>query len=160
MDLLYWSIMSYLSYYKSPVGVLCIRADEDFITGVSVADSLLEKENPSALTEKAAFQLEEYFSGKRKAFALPLCPNGTDFQKRVWNALCEIPYGETKTYKDIAAAVGNEKASRAVGGANNRNPIMIIIPCHRVIGANGSLIGYAGGLKVKEYLLNLEKENK
>ena len=90
---------------------------------------------------------------------MPCVPQGTDFQKRVWEALIQIPYGETRTYKEIAAAAGNPKASRAVGMANNRNPIPIIIPCHRVIGTNGSLTGYAGGLKVKEYLLKLEREN-
>ena len=94
--------------------------------------------------------------GKRKSFDLPLKPEGTEFQKKVWNALLDIPYGETRSYKDIAVAIGNPKACRAVGMANNRNPISIIIPCHRVIGANGSLVGYGGGLPIKIELLNLE----
>ena len=111
------------------------------------------------MTRWAVKELEEYFQGKRKVFTVPCVPKGTDFQKRVWEALIQIPYGETRTYKEIAAAAGNPKASRAVGMANNRNPIPIIIPCHRVIGTNGSLTGYAGGLKVKEYLLKLEREN-
>ena len=111
------------------------------------------------MTRWAVTELEEYVQGKRKAFTVPCVPKGTDFQKRVWEALIQIPYGETRTYKEIAAAAGNPKASRAVGMANNRNPIPIIIPCHRVIGTNGILTGYAGGLKVKEYLLKLEREN-
>ncbi len=89
---------------------------------------------------------------------MPLNPNGTVFQKKVWNALCNIPYGETRSYKQVAEAVGNNKASRAVGMANNKNPIMIVIPCHRVIGSNGSLVGYAGGLDIKEKLLFLENK--
>lgn len=90
-------------------------------------------------------------------FDLPLDARGTEFQKKVWNELLRIPYGETKSYKDIAVAIGNEKACRAIGMANNKNPIPIIIPCHRVIGSNGKLVGYAGGLNVKEKLLNIEK---
>lgn len=152
--------MNYLSYCKSPLGVLSIKACDGFITSIHVCDCCDESENPSALTNAAVTQLEEYFSGVRKTFDLPLNPAGTDFQKKVWQALTEIPYGETRTYKEIAAAAGNEKASRAVGSANNKNPILIVVPCHRVIGAGGSLVGYAGGLSMKEYLLNLEKENK
>ena len=108
----------------------------------------------------AETQLAEYFSGKREVFDLPLAPKGTPFQKSVWHALCDIPYGETRTYGEIARVVGNEKASRAVGMANHRNPIPVIIPCHRVIGANGTLTGYAGGLERKTLLLRLEASNK
>jgi methylated-DNA-[protein]-cysteine S-methyltransferase len=104
-------------------------------------------------------QLEEYFCGKRRAFDLPLSPGGTDFQKRVWRALTDIPYGETRSYADIAAAVGSPKGFRAVGMANHVNPIPIIIPCHRVIGKNGKLTGYAGGLDMKTSLLAMEREN-
>ena len=104
-------------------------------------------------------QLEEYFAGKRKTFDLPLVPKGTEFQQKVWKALQEIPYGETRTYGEIAAAIGNPKAARAVGMANNKNPIGIIIPCHRVVGANGKLVGYAGGMEKKEFLLELERNN-
>lgn len=105
---------------------------------------------------EAKQQLMEYFSGKRKVFQLKLNPKGTEFQKNVWNELIKIPYGETRTYKDIALAVGNHKASRAIGMANNRNPIPLIIPCHRVVGSNGKLVGYAYGLELKTELLNLE----
>ena len=104
-------------------------------------------------------QLEEYFSGKRSSFSLPMAPVGTQFMQDVWQALVTIPYGEVRSYRDIAKAIGNPKACRAVGMANNRNPLPIIIPCHRVIGANGKLVGYAGGLDCKEKLLALEKEN-
>jgi methylated-DNA-[protein]-cysteine S-methyltransferase len=109
------------------------------------------------LLNRAAKQLEEYFAGKRKAFDLTLAPKGTDFQRAVWNELIKIPYGETKSYGEIAKAVGNPKAARAVGMANNRNPISIIIPCHRVIGASGDLVGYGGGLHIKAALIEHEK---
>lgn len=102
-------------------------------------------------------QFTEYEKGKRKVFDLPLHIVGTEFQRKVWNALLEIPYGETRSYQDIAIRIGNPKAVRAVGGACNRNPIGIIVPCHRVVGKNGSLTGYAGGLSYKELLLNKEK---
>lgn len=105
-------------------------------------------------------QLTEYEKGTRKTFELPLHLKGTDFQKLVWNALLEIPYGETRSYQEIAIRIGKPKALRAVGGACNRNPIGIIVPCHRVIGKNGSLTGYAGGLSYKELLLNHEKDGK
>ncbi len=112
------------------------------------------------LTDKAYTQLLEYFDGERKKFDVPYQLNGTEFQKKVWSALCDIPYGETRSYKDIAIAVGNPKASRAVGMANNKNPITVIVPCHRVIGTSGKLVGYAGGLTMKEFLLKMEGENK
>jgi methylated-DNA-[protein]-cysteine S-methyltransferase len=106
---------------------------------------------------EAASQLSEYFAGTRTSFDLDLAPRGTDFQVRVWAQLAEIPYGTTATYGEVAAHVGNAKASRAVGLANNRNPIALVIPCHRVIGASGKLVGYGGGLPAKEFLLNLER---
>jgi len=108
------------------------------------------------LIKKAAAQLKEYFAGKRAEFDLPLDPAGTEFQRAVWRALQTIPFGETCSYGDIALQIGNPKACRAVGMANNRNPIAIIIPCHRVIGRDGSLTGYGGGLDIKQYLLDLE----
>jgi len=111
----------------------------------------------AALLERAARELKEYFAGTRRDFTLPLAPAGTPFQLQVWRALRAIPYGETRTYGQIAAAVGRPKASRAVGGANNRNPLPIVIPCHRVIGSNGQLTGYAGGLETKRLLLRLER---
>ena len=108
------------------------------------------------LIKEAHSQLVEYLAGNRREFDLPLDPLGTDFQKRVWTTLREIPYGEVRSYKEIAEAIGNPKAVRAVGGANNRNPISIVVPCHRVIGTDGSLTGYGGGLPMKEKLLKLE----
>ncbi|MCP3966462.1 MAG: methylated-DNA--[protein]-cysteine S-methyltransferase [Lentisphaerae bacterium] len=103
-------------------------------------------------------QVKEYFDGKRKSFEVSLAPEGTDFQKSVWNALSKIPYGEVHTYKDIAVSLGNKNACRAVGMANSKNPIPLIIPCHRVIGASGKLIGFAHGLKIKKQLINLERK--
>ena len=106
--------------------------------------------------KEAHQQLTEYLKGERKTFDLPLNLKGTDFQKQVWMALCDIPYGETRSYKQIAEAIGNPKAVRAVGMANNRNPLLIVVPCHRVIGADGKLVGYAAGLDMKEFLLEIE----
>ncbi|MDR0444493.1 MAG: methylated-DNA--[protein]-cysteine S-methyltransferase [Treponema sp.] len=118
-------------------------------------NGIIRKE--TSLIKNAAAQLAEYFNGKRKKFDLPLDLQGTDFQITVWESLQQIPFGETRSYGEIAAMTGNPKASRAVGMANNRNPIAIIIPCHRVIGSNGSLTGYAGGIELKRQLLELEK---
>ncbi len=111
----------------------------------------------TVLLTVAAKQLDEYLKGKRREFDLPLAPKGTDFMKAVWNCLITIPYGATKSYKQIAEAAGNPKACRAVGMANNKNPIPIFIPCHRVVGTNGSLTGYRGGLEIKQKLLEIEK---
>lgn len=110
------------------------------------------------LLRQAAAELREYFAGERKTFTVPLAPKGTPFQQRVWAALQTIPYGETRSYGEIAAQIGNPKACRAVGMANNRNPLPIFIPCHRVVGSDGKLVGYAGGLDIKTYLLELERE--
>ena len=114
----------------------------------------IKQETP--LINEAYRQLSEYLLGERKRFDLPLKPQGTVFQQQVWKALCDIPYGETRSYKQIAEAIGNPKAVRAVGMANNRNPLLIVVPCHRVIGANGKLVGYAAGIEKKEFLLKLE----
>ncbi len=151
----------YGEIYQSPIGALTILSGDKGIKAIKFYEDEKVKAQgrTNEMTRWAVKELEEYFQGKRKVFTVPCVPKGTDFQKRVWEALIQIPYGETRTYKEIAAAAGNPKASRAVGMANNRNPIPIIIPCHRVIGTNGSLTGYAGGLKVKEYLLKLEREN-
>ena len=123
---------------------------------VEIPDDWVENKE---LFREVTRQLDAYFSGKLESFDLKLAPEGTEFQKSVWKALCKIPYGETRTYKDIAASVGKPKAYRAVGLANNRNQIAIIVPCHRVIGSNGKLTGYASGLDLKAFLLKLE-ENK
>ena len=111
---------------------------------------------PPALIEETQKQLAEYFAGTRRAFELPLDPAGTEFQQRAWRALLEIPYGETRTYAEQAQRLGIPNGARAVGSANARNPIPIVIPCHRLVGASGELTGYAGGLEVKEHLLRLE----
>jgi methylated-DNA-[protein]-cysteine S-methyltransferase len=151
-------------FYDMPIGRTFIGEDGIGINYVSLVN---EKDDvnylrtysiqETKLIQKTAMQLSEYFDHKRKEFSIRLNPKGTIFQKKVWDALLEIPYGETRSYKDIAKAVGNDKAARAVGMANHNNPIMFVIPCHRVIGANGSLTGYAGGIGIKEKLLQLEK---
>ena len=134
--------------------------EKSILQKIVVKLSGLISEELRLLKKKQSYQeLLEYFAGKRKTFDIPLKQNGTDFQMRVWEALRQIPYGKTVTYKDIAKKVGNEKASRAVGMANHNNPICIIVPCHRVIGKNGDLTGYAEGLNVKEKLLKLEANN-
>jgi methylated-DNA-[protein]-cysteine S-methyltransferase len=147
--------------YNCPAGLLRIVENG---TGITNVDYLTNSpENPAGAEEKetpriadTVKQLTEYFAGKRFLFDVELDPHGTDFQKRVWNALRTIPYGETRTYKQIAEYAGCPKGARAAGMANNRNPISIIIPCHRVIGADGSLTGYAGGLNIKQLLLDTE----
>jgi len=116
------------------------------------------KEVETPLIKEAALQVEQYLAGKRRDFSVPLAACGTEFQKAAWNALLTIPYGETRSYKNMAEQIGRPKAVRAVGMANNRNPISIIIPCHRVIGHNGALTGYGGGLPLKRYLLELEQD--
>jgi len=140
---------------------ILITADKNAVTGVyfgrDVPEGFTKTETP--LIKKAALQIEEYLIGKRKKFSLPLFMQGTEFQKDVWKALQSIPYGETRSYKDIAVQIGRPKAMRAVGLANNRNPISIIVPCHRVIGHDGKLVGYAGGLKLKQKLLDMEKSH-
>ena len=153
-------IMETIFFYDTPVGKLCIGEENGCITHVTWSripqEYVLEE---TELIIECKNQLEEYFAGKRKNFYLPLAPKGTEFQQKVWKALTEIPYGKTRTYGEIAAVIGNPKAARAVGMANNKNPIGIIVPCHRVVGANGKLVGYAGGMEKKEFLLELEKKN-
>lgn len=145
-------------YENTPVGKLCIGERDGAITRITwnqVPTEAVEEE--TELIRKCKLELDEFFAGKRKTFDLPLAPEGTAFQKRVWDALLEIPYGETRTYKDIATAVDSPKGFRAVGMANNKNPIAIIVPCHRVIGSNGKLVGYAAGTEIKTWLLALEQ---
>ena len=147
----------------SPIGPLSLVEENGALVAVRWNFDLPRDAAPLALPStpllrQAAAELAAYFAGQLRAFTVPLAPKGTPFQQKVWAALREIPYGETRSYKEIAAMVGNEKACRAVGMANNRNPLPIFIPCHRVVGADGKLVGYAGGLDVKTFLLNLEKE--
>lgn len=142
--------------YDFPFGLLRIDYEEDGVTALDIVDAATVQGVRTPLTDQAHQELTEYLDGRRKTFDFPYTMRGTTFQKRVWNALCDIPYGETRTYKDIAIAIGNPKACRAVGMANNRNPIPIVVPCHRVIGADGNLVGYAYGLAMKNALLQLE----
>jgi len=155
--------------YKTRLGRFLISVDDDAVTGVELyIEDEKELTNEQLLMnyeileteimKETVRQLIEYLEGKRKIFDVKINPKGTEFQKKVWEALRAIPYGETRTYKQIAEAVGNSKASRAVGMANNKNPIICIIPCHRVIGGNGKLVGFACGLEVKDQLLRIENE--
>ena len=141
-------------------GFIEIEGTEKAITKVNFSDKKKIKSEPNLppILKKCLKQLDEYFKGKRQNFSLELHLEGTDFQKKVWEQLQRIPYGETASYKDVAVAIGNEKAVRAVGGANGMNNIAIIIPCHRVIGADGNLVGFGGGLWRKVWLLNHEKQ--
>ena len=153
----------FLSYHQTPLGELSIVAGNDHLIQLGLVGDELPSNSvlcdlstePEIITHTKR-QLDEYFAGKRSSFDLPLAPRGTDFQQQVWAALCAIPYGQTQSYGQIAAYVGRPKAARAVGGANNKNPIAIIIPCHRVIGASGAMVGYRGGLDIKHQLLELE----
>ena len=147
--------------YHSTVGFLTIVSDNHYIRKISFGKQELAEDHVETpehwLLLKAEQQLMEYFEGVRTVFDLPYQVNGTDFQKSVWYALAKIPYGTVKTYGTIAKEIGSVKASRAVGGACNKNPIAIVIPCHRVVGSTGNLTGFAGGLTVKETLLQLEQ---
>ncbi len=149
----------------SPIGELLLVAEHEKIIGLYTHKNhadILEKNNfrkeSSPILDDATTQLNEYFSGTRQKFTLPLAPKGTDFQKNVWQALDTINYGKTASYGAIAQAITRAKASRAIGMANSKNPIAIIIPCHRIIGANGKLTGYNGGIEIKEFLLEHERK--
>lgn len=149
-------------FYTCPIGEIGIEANEDAVTQIYFEKDMHSPNIEIKMTpiiKEAKSQLDAYFAGKLREFDLPLAPSGTEFRKKIWDLLLKIPYGETRTYGQIAAEAGNPKASRAVGQANHNNPISIIIPCHRVIGANGKLVGYGGGLDIKRKLLMLEKEN-
>lgn len=149
----------YYAVYKYPAGNMEIGYTDSAICSVNFTDKPAGGRR-SELSDRADAQLREYFAGQRKTFELPLDMQGTPFRMKVWQALQEIPYGETKSYRDIAVRVGNPKAMRAVGGANHNNPISIIVPCHRVVGADGSLVGYGGGLDKKTLLLDMERQYK
>jgi methylated-DNA-[protein]-cysteine S-methyltransferase len=157
----------YTAYMQSPAGRVQIKADDRNITAVRL---MKETENSLLLDDSSSpdmpehlkqciVELDEYFAGLRRDFSIPLRQNGTEFQLKVWQLLCKIPYGTTVSYLDIARILGNEKLTRAVGRANGKNKLWIIVPCHRVIGANGSLTGYAGGIECKRFLLEHEKEH-
>lgn len=146
---------NYVSQLSTPVGYVQVFATLDGISAIQFADKPVD-EKQNTLSIMAKKQLTEYFEGKRFQFDLPLAASGTEFQHKVWHALMQIGYGCTASYLDIASAVGNVNASRAVGAANAKNPIAIVVPCHRIIGSSGKLTGYAGGLSRKSFLLSLE----
>lgn len=151
--------------FQSPIGFLTICEQDNQLTRLYLDNQdrgILQSRNfeyHSDFLHEVYHQLNEYFAGKRKIFDLPVDSKGTAFQKAVWRELQKIPYGETRSYEDIAVAIGNKKAVRAIGQANGRNPIMIVVPCHRVIRKNGDISGFACGVEAKRYLLNLEREN-
>jgi methylated-DNA-[protein]-cysteine S-methyltransferase len=146
--------------WPSPLGRLLLAGDEDALRALHLPNrharehDWVSAEEPFA---RAVEQLEEYFAGEREGFELPLAASGSPFEEAVWDALCQIPYGETRSYGDVARAVGRPDRARAVGSANARNPLAIVVPCHRVIGSDGSLTGYGGGLERKQALLELER---
>lgn len=143
-------------FYNFPLGKIWVAEKDGKICRIFYHDEYDCELAETPLIKETSKQLFEYFSGKRQYFNVPILIEGTEFQKKVWNVLMTIPYGKTVCYGDIAKQIGQPKASRAVGGANNKNRIPIIIPCHRVIGTSGKLVGYADGLEKKEFLLNLE----
>ncbi|MPM97368.1 Bifunctional transcriptional activator/DNA repair enzyme Ada [bioreactor metagenome] len=154
-------INAYYAVYDTPLGQITIACRGSAVAAVQFGHKIPSgaQEKRTDLMDRAASALNEYFSGSRKSFDIPIAPQGTPFQMNVWAAISQIPYGETRTYKEIAAAVGKPGASRAIGMAANKNMILLLIPCHRVIGADGSLVGYAGGLDIKEKLLRIERNN-
>lgn len=148
--------------HESPVGPLTLLSDGECLIGVrfdGFTPPLHTRPLVDGVLDAARRQLDEYFAARREAFDLPLAPAGTPFQRRVWAALLEIPFGETRSYASLARAIGKPTASRAVGAANGSNPIAIVVPCHRVVGADGSLTGFGGGLDRKAFLLRLEQRN-
>ena len=148
--------MIYQYSYETELGSVTFVEEDGTLLAISTHRTFSATVQETHLIKEAHRQFSEYLIGERKSFDLPFKLTGTDFQKRVWKALCEIPYGETRSYKQIAEAIGNPKAVRAVGMANNRNPLLVLLPCHRVIGCNGKLVGYAAGLVKKQFLLHLE----
>lgn len=156
--------MSCIFFYETPIGKIGVAENGTAITHLYLKNDAVPADahvlRETELLAKAGKQLEEFFAGKRKYFDLELAPEGTAFQQRVWQALLDIPYGEIRSYRQVAEAVGSPKACRAVGNANGKNPIAIFIPCHRVIGTSGKLVGFGGGLDMKEQLLGLEKAHK
>ena len=151
-----------MAFRETSIGKIGIAEEDGKIISLCFNDRKAPRDikiEETLLIQKAFSQLHEYLNGSRRSFDLPLLPRGTEWQMKCWHALLTIPYGETRSYSEIAAMAGNPKACRAVGLANNRNPIAVFIPCHRVIGKDGSLTGFGGGLDLKEKLLLLEKQN-
>jgi len=149
-------MQKFKTYLNSPIGTIEINGSALGIEGIYFKNIKIEKNEVPEVLHEAYKQIEEYFLKKRKSFDFKLNPQGTEFQKKTWNELSKIPYGQTISYLELAKRVGNPKASRAVANANSRNPLSIVVPCHRVIGSNGKLIGYAGGLDRKQFLIILE----
>lgn len=147
------------AFYKCGIGYLRIGYIDSAVTYLKCAEAVGGEDVRSAVSDLAYVQLCEYLDGKRADFDFPVDLRGTEFQRRAWCALREIPYGQTRTYKQIADSIGSPKACRAVGAANHANPVWIAVPCHRVVGADGSLTGYAGGLNMKRFLLELEQRH-
>ena len=152
--------MTFHCTVDSPIGMLTLVEEDGALKELRFGAQPHAWQDDTPLLKQAAQELREYFDGQRSCFTIPLAPDGTDFQRKCWQALCRIPYGETRTYAQQANLIGRPKACRAVGMANHRNPLPIFIPCHRVIGKNGKLTGYAGGLKTKEILLTIERMNR
>ncbi|NLK95943.1 MAG: methylated-DNA--[protein]-cysteine S-methyltransferase [Clostridiales bacterium] len=145
-------------HYETCIGTICIEEMNNEVIALFIDKNFNNKEDcETDILRETNKQLQEYFNKQRKIFDVPINLIGTEFQKKVWNALRDIPYGETRSYGEIAKAIGQPKACRAIGGANNKNPIMIIVPCHRVIGSKGDLVGFGAGLKTKKFLLDIEK---
>ena len=150
----------FYSYYESPIGLMEMKATEEDLISVEFVEKIRNVETENGVTKECGKQLKEYFFGKRKEFNLPIKLEGTEFQQKVWRELCKIQYGKISTYKEMAKNAGNVKAVRAVGTAIAKNPIAIIVPCHRVIGSNGSMTGYAYGISKKEKLLDFEAKSR
>jgi methylated-DNA-[protein]-cysteine S-methyltransferase len=150
----------YYGYYKSTIGILEIITSKDALISVMFVESMQNDGIKNDILDRTVNQIDEYFAGKRKDFDLNLYFEGTEYQKIVWKELLKIPYGETITYKELAIRIGDVRATRAVGNANGKNKLSIIVPCHRVIGTNGKLTGYAGGLDKKQWLLEHERNSK
>jgi methylated-DNA-[protein]-cysteine S-methyltransferase len=147
-------------YIKTPLGIATVIGDEDGVSVIAVSDQGIVSVAIPVVLSDAVSQLNEYFEGKRSNFTFKFNPKGTDFQKKVWKGLLDIPYGKTRTYMEQSKILGNSKAIRAVATANGKNPLWIVVPCHRVIGTDGSLTGYAGGLWRKKWLLEHENPTK
>ena len=146
--------------FDSPVGKIKIMEEDNRVVEIRFVKDEKNYNPKTEVLKLAKKEFKEYFTGKRKVFTFPIKLDGREFSLKVYKALMEIPYGETRSYKDIAIKIGNENSQRAVGGANNKNKLPIVIPCHRVIGRNGKLVGYAEGLEIKQKLLELERKNK
>ncbi|MCG3745616.1 methylated-DNA--[protein]-cysteine S-methyltransferase [Vibrio cincinnatiensis] len=157
--------MHQYTHYYSPLGKMILQSDLEGLTGVwfttetTMPSELGEYTESCSILVQTINQLNEYFSGERRDFNLPLSAKGSEFQQKTWRTLRSIPYGETWSYAQLAQVMGNPKAARAVGSANSKNPISIIVPCHRVVGKNGALTGYSGGIERKNYLLELENKH-